>query len=270
MKVDRIILSSNNNKLYYDFWNPLSKVYLEKFNIKPTLIWVGTEEEKNDCGISDKYGEIIIAEPNYDYHVNSQCTISSYWATQFFPDDICFICGIDEVALSGMFIKDMIKEYGNDDYVMLIANAYAGQHWSRDNSVSPSGYHIAKGSTFSDIYNFKKSFRDTIEMIFSSGILHKYLDIHIGGYPSENPNWGLDETYICHKLRNYNGGNKIISLDNFNLMWETRIECYRVLEPEYDMNKLINGGYSHSHLCRPFSEHSEYILNMFNNIPVSN
>jgi len=35
------------------------------------------------------------------------------------------------------------------------------------------------------------------------------------------------------------------------------------------MNKLKNGWYSHSHLCRPFSEHSEYILNMFNNIPKS-
>ena len=43
MKIDRVLLASNNNKLYYEFWNHASKVYHEKFGLKPTLIWVGTE-----------------------------------------------------------------------------------------------------------------------------------------------------------------------------------------------------------------------------------
>ena len=112
MKVDRVILSSNNSKVYYDFWNPLSKVYKEKFGIIPTLIWVGTEEEKNNAGISSEYGEVIVVDPNPNYTIPSQCPWALFWATQFFQEEVCFICGIDEVPLSGMFFKDIIKEYG--------------------------------------------------------------------------------------------------------------------------------------------------------------
>ena len=269
MKIDRVLLASNNNKLYYEFWNHASKVYHEKFGLKPTLIWVGTEEEKKECNISEEFGEVLITQPNYNYPINSQCTLATYWATQFFPDDVCIISGIDEIALSGYFIKEMVKEYSDDDYLMLIADAYGNQHWSIPNSVSPRGYHVGKGKIFSDIYQFKKEFDETIEIVMSSKILEKYLDANKGGYASENLNWGMDETYISHKLREYNGNYKLISLNNFTIMQNTRIECFRNIETPYDMDKLKNGWYSHSHLCRPFSEHSEYILKMFNNIPKS-
>jgi hypothetical protein len=52
-------------------------------------------------------------------------------------------------------------------------------------------------------------------------------------------------------------------------MEDTRIECFRDKETPYNMDKLRNGEYSHAHLCRPFSDHENYILNMFNNIPKS-
>jgi hypothetical protein len=270
MKVDRVLLSSNNNKLYYEFWNHVSKVYREKFDIIPTLIWVGTEEEKQNCNISDDYGDIIVTEPNYNFPINTQCTLATYWATQFFEEDVCFICGIDEMVLSGLFIRDTIQDYKDDDYVMLISDGYQNQHWSIKDSVSPSGYHFGKGKVFKDIYKFPQKFEDTIDIVMSSGILKNYMDIHRNGYPSENWGWGLDETYISHQLRQYDGNYKIISLNNFQKMWDTRIECYRNSEPEYDLEKLRMGGYSHSHLCRPFSDHTSYILNMFNNIPKFN
>ena len=67
-----------------------------------------TEEEKKECNISEEFGEVIITQPNDNYPINSQCTLASYWATQFFPEDVCFICGIDEIALSSCFIKEMV------------------------------------------------------------------------------------------------------------------------------------------------------------------
>jgi hypothetical protein len=41
MKIDRVILVSDNNPLYYEFWTDLSFTYKEKFGIKPTLIFFG-------------------------------------------------------------------------------------------------------------------------------------------------------------------------------------------------------------------------------------
>jgi hypothetical protein len=265
MKIDRVLLSSNNNKTYCEFWNPLSKVYKEKFNIKPTLIWVGTEEEKNDQGISSEYGDIIIVEPNTKYPIGAQCTWATYWATQLFKDEVCFICGIDEVPLSGMFIKDIIKPYSDDVYLMLISDAYHPEHWTNSAGVSPSGHHVAKGSTFKKIYNLNEVFKDEIEKVFSSDALKLYKDKNPSGYGSEHKDWGIDEAYFSKVLREYNNDD-IISLNNFGLMRDRRIDCVRNIEIPYDINKLKDGWYSQAHLCRPLSNHRNYILDLFNNI----
>ena len=270
MKIDRVLLASNNNKVYYEFWNPLSKIYREKFGIIPTLVWVGTEEEANSVGISDEYGEIMIVTPNLKHSIPSQCAWGLFWATQFFKDEVCFICGIDEVPLSGMFLKDLIHKYDDDSYIMMIADAYLPDHWSIECSTSPSGQHIAKGSTFVDIYKFEEKFEDEIEKIFNSGTHEAYLSTHPNGYWPvilDHPKWGIDETYFSHILRNYKGEKKIQSLNNFNMMKDRRIDCMRDYEIPYDLNKLRSGWYSQAHLCRPFDAHREYILNMVNEIP---
>ena len=270
MKIDRVILVSNNDKTYYDFWNPLSEVYSKKFNIKPTLVWLGSEEDKKSCNLSEEYGNIMVVEPNGDYPLPSQCPWALFWATQFYPDDTIFLCGIDEVPLSGLFISDLIKEYDEDDYLMLISDAYLPEHWSIDGSTSPSGQHISKGFNFLDIYNFEKSFKDEVDKVFKSGAHEKHIKRKPDGYwPTilDTPYWGVDECYFSDVLRNYNGNVKIKGLSHFDFMKERRIDCFRTQEPGYDYEKLQNGWYSQSHLCRPFDDHKNYILKLLNEIP---
>lgn len=271
MKINRVLLVSNNNKTYYDFWNPLSKVYKEKFKIQPTLIWLGTEEDKIKCGISEEFGDVIVVEPNDKYPIPSQCPWALFWATQLFKDDVCFICGIDEVPLSDMFIKDMIEQYTDDEYVMLISDAYLPDHWSIDASSSPSGQHVSKGSSFMKIYNFEENFKDEIEKVFKSGAHEAYIRRNPNGYWPviiEHPYWGVDECYYSQVLRSYKGDVKIQSLNNFKLMRDRRIDCMRNLEVPYDYQRLQDGWYSQAHLCRPFEEHKNYILSLLENIPV--
>lgn len=271
MKIDRVILASNNNKTYYDFWNPLSKVYKEKFGIQPTLIWIGTEQEKLDCGISDEYGDVIVVDANSKYSTASQCPWGLFWVTQFYQDEVCMICGIDEVPLSEMFTKDLVEQYTDDDYLMLIADAYLPDHWTVEGSSSPSGYHISKGSNFMKIYNFESSFQDEIEKVFNSGAHEAYIKRNPNGYWPvilEHPFWGTDECYFSQVLINYQGDVKIHSLNHFGLMRERRIDCMRNYEVPYDLQKLNEGWYSEAHLCRPFENHKDYILRLFKDIPV--
>ena len=60
MKVDRVILASNNNPLYYEFWNNISKTYKEKFGIHPTLIFFGGESDLKNANLSEEFGNIIL------------------------------------------------------------------------------------------------------------------------------------------------------------------------------------------------------------------
>lgn len=265
MKINRVILACNNNSLYYDFWNPLSKVYKEKFGIIPTLIFLGTVDELKKCNISDEYGEVVLLAPNPKYPTASQCTLALFWYTQFYEDEVCFINGIDQVPLSGLFIKDLIKDISEEAYVMMIADA-CNPDWTDEKGVSPSSYHIAKGKKFKEIFSFQDNFINDVDKIYNSGILEEYLNHNPSGYQSEFYKWGIDETYFSYKLRNYKGDIKIESLQKFKLLSERRIECYRSFETPYDFLKLKNGWYSEAHLCRPFANHTNYILTMFNNI----
>ena len=254
MKPTRVILTSNLNPIYYHFWNPISKVYKEKFGIIPTLIWLGTKKEAKEAGISSEYGEIKYVKPHPDYHLPWQTTWVSFWSTQFYPNDVCIMMGIDQVPLSRMFF-DMAKDVSDEDYAMLIADAYKPNYWTT--TASPSAYHIAKGSTFMKVFNFEKNFKKEAEKVYNSGIM--------GFHETTEGRWGIDENYSCAKLRE--GKVNVVAFDNFSKLVQHRIECERHKEPPYDLNRLNEGLYSEGHLCRPFTNHTEYLTKLFNDIP---
>ena len=41
MKLDKVIMSCNDNPYYSDFWPLVSKVWKEKIGIDPVLVYVG-------------------------------------------------------------------------------------------------------------------------------------------------------------------------------------------------------------------------------------
>ena len=258
MKIDRVILASNNNPMYYEFWEPLSKVYREKLGIKPTLVWIGTEDEVSKLGLK---GEIIVIEPHPSYHIPWQTTWALFYCAARYFNDTSLIIGIDQIPLSGMFIRDMLEYVNPDAYVQMIDDAYLPNHWSLPNGSSPSSYHIAKGYVFNKVYGFEDKFQKEIEKVANSGIQALW--------ENTEGRWGIDESYSCHKIREYwSNGGAVHTFGAFRKLEQNRIECCRNQEPPYDMNRLRTGGYSESHLCRPYSNHKAYIDGILANIPV--
>lgn len=255
MRVNRVIMSSDPNPLYCDFWNPLSKVYAEKFGITPTLAWLGTKEQAEVCGISDKYGEIVYVETHAGYLIPWQATWVTFWLTQFYQNDTILTMGIDQVPLSRLFL-DMVENLDENDYAMLISDAYMPNYWTE--TASPTSYHIAKGSTYENAHQFDANFHREIEKVRNSGIK--------AFWETGDGMWGIDESYSCHNLRQ--GRVNVVAMDNFSLLVQRRIECERWKEPDYNINLLQQGWYSESHLCRPYSAHKEWIDKLFNDIPV--
>ena len=119
MKVNRVILVSNNNRLYSDFWNKLSFTYKEKFGVNPTLVFFGSKEEIKLLNLSEKYGNIIL-EKKVDGVADWQYTWALFYYTKFYPDDTCIVMGIDQIPLGTYFLKDCIQDISDEKYVMLI------------------------------------------------------------------------------------------------------------------------------------------------------
>jgi hypothetical protein len=151
----------------------------------------------------------------------------------------------------------MLNPLPEQSYAMLIDDAYLPHYWNKDKSASPSSYHVAKGETFNKIYQFEHSFKQEANKVYNSGIK--------AFWEEGEGMWGIDETYSSQKLREYTG--RIDCFSKFSLLQERRIECERHKETPYDINLLKQGWYSESHLCRPYSNHINYINNLFDQIP---
>jgi hypothetical protein len=180
------------------FWNNLSKTYKEKFNISPTLIFFGSEDDLKSANLSEDFGNIILEK-----EVNGispwQYTWSLFYFTKFYKDEVCAIMGIDQIPLGTFFLKDSIENIPDENYVMLIDDQYTVEKkypkkWD-EGGFSPSAYHIAKGQTFCDIFNFEESFEKEIIKLNSLNIKTMWGD-----------KWGLDEAYSSSKLNEFKYG----------------------------------------------------------------
>ncbi len=99
MKINRVILSSNESKEYLDFW-PIVSLAWKKIGIEPTLIYTGVEP------ITSK-NFININVSNIDTAFLSQNV--RLLAPSLFPKDVCIISDIDDMPLSQDYFQDNIK-----------------------------------------------------------------------------------------------------------------------------------------------------------------
>jgi hypothetical protein len=270
VKINKVILATDSNPSYIQFWNPISKVWKTKFNIDPILIFIGTEAQFKTADLSEEYGKIIRQEPIANIPTAWSSTWSLYYYTQFFLDDTIIIMGIDQLPLSKDFLVNKIKDIDDNAYVMLIADAYDGADvWQKtppNKTIGrfPTAYHIAKGERFKEIYQFESTFEKEILKIDTHPNLHY---IQHGNLSK----WGIDESYASHKLRDYfqnNQNNNIVSLNLIKELAARRIDrsdLSNVFNAE--ITKKINEGYFiESHLPRPLNENLDLFNYLLDNI----
>jgi hypothetical protein len=168
--------------------------------------------------------------------------------------------GIDQIPLGTFFLRDVIEDVDENNYVMLIDDQYKYESKARfkwdEGGYSPSAYHMAKGKTFNEIYNFEETFENEIIKIHNLNIKTMWGD-----------KWGTDEAYSCNKLYTFTDRSRITDLSKTKDFLKRRIDCYRNFEAPYDLDLLKNNYYIECHSCRPYSSHKNYIDNLFNKIP---
>lgn len=259
MNINRVILVTDNNPLYYDFWENLSFTYKEKFGIEPTLVFFGSKDELSYLNLSTKYGEILL-ENKIPHLPVWQYTWALFYFTKFFLEETCAIMGIDQIPLGTFFLRDVIQNVPEENYVMLIDDQYKLESKTRfkwdEGGFSPSAYHIAKGKTFQEIYKFENSFEDEINKINNLNIKTMW-----------DNKWGTDEAYSCYKLLNFENRNRISDLSKSSDFLKRRIDCHRNFEIQYDISLLNKNFYIECHSCRPYSNHKNYLDTLFKNIP---
>ena len=183
MKVDYVIVSSNNNPYYLDFWPIISKVWKEKFKITPVLGLISDEDselENSEFGLIKKYKSV----EGIDEGLQSQI-VRLYLPKEL--DGYCLISDIDMIPLSPQYFDDCATHLTKDNIVI----------YSSDNPecLKNNEYPMCYVSSHSE--SFKKIFELDLDWVSFVNLLKK-----------RNQGWSTDQKYLYEKVNEYKNKTK--------------------------------------------------------------
>lgn len=236
MKIDRVVLSSNESKEYLDFW-PLVSSAWKKIGIEPTLIYTGKIPLKLENVIN-------INLPDVDTAFLAQNV--RLLAPSLFPEEVIIISDIDDMPLSKNYFQKNISVYENDQFIIYRPDAVP------ENMISIM-WNVAIGSTWSEIFN--------IETI--SDIKKTLIDWYPANYKIRGDNWYFDQIMLKDKVELFKkkSSNRVVELSD-QLTGFNRLNRSK-LKRRFNQFYIDGNDYSDFHMPRPYSKYKKLINKVF-------
>lgn len=155
MHISKIILSSDENELYLQFWPIACAMWTRAFRIQPVLAFL-TDRQDDDPLLNElrQHGVVIPIRP-LDFHdsgipVSIQAkVIRMFMATQFVEDTV-LLGDIDILPINVFPFLQNLSKLPDNHIVTFGANAYES---TADHGKFPMNYLVAHGSVFRQVVN---------------------------------------------------------------------------------------------------------------------
>lgn len=240
MKIDKVIVSSDSNEFYLDFWQPVSFLWKEKFKIQPVLYYFYKNEEEREKYISEEFGKVIKIKCVDDIPV----ALQAQWSRYFFPshdlESVWLLSDIDMLPMSQFYFINQLKEVDNDSYVHLNP---CMETYGR----IPACYHVAKGKKYKEYLSLPDTWEESLYKVYNFSI-NNNLDL-----------WSTDENFSTNELKDKkinfirrDGGQNGHRLDRSS--WR------------YDEKLILNQYYYDCHSIRPYKSFKKEIDNIVEKI----
>ncbi len=142
LELDRVILSTNNNPLYIEFWPIVAPIW-QAMGLRPTLALIATE----DCPIDTSIGDVIRFDPIPGVTEALQAQAIRLLLPILYPNEGCLLSDIDMIPISKSYFIDNAKECPDD--AMLIYRDKADEyHFGK----FPMCYVAAKGRVYGEVF----------------------------------------------------------------------------------------------------------------------
>jgi len=235
-KIDRVILTSNNNPTYLQFWPLVARAWRDRIGIKPTLFLVSDESIE----IDETIGDVIRVHTIEGVSTANHAQILRLLAPIYFEEEICLISDIDMLPLNRDYFIKSVEKIPDDRFVVYRDAAYG------DSKRFPMCYNAGKGKLFKSIFNIS-SIDEIPQKI--KGWINWW--ISQGGTA-----WDTDEVVLFTHVRGWEQfAHQCIFLHHTSMV-EQRIDR---ADWRYDKEKLKNNYYIDAHMVRPLDTYRKEI-----------
>lgn len=230
-EIKRVILATDNNPMYLEFWHIVAPVWKQLVGVTPTLAFIAPKGTPIDTSI----GDVIYFEPIKGVPTSFTAQTIRLLLPALFGNDGCIIADIDLIPLQRDYFVDSVKKIKDDSFVVFRNREYSGSSY-------PMCYNAACGKVFADIFHVS-----TLEDVRTKII--EWYKLGLG--------WNTDENVLYKYLHAWNYfGEKCVLLGH---KVEKRVDRENWKYSEKLVKKKF---YIDSHLLRPYSQHKEKILRL--------
>jgi hypothetical protein len=244
VKIDRVILSTNNNPCYLDFWPMIAKAW-NQMGVKPTLALIGDQDLK----IDESLGDIVRFEPINNISTAYHAQVIRLLLPCYFEDDVCLISDIDMLPLNKDYLLGTVDEFSDDKFV--VYSTYMDK-FRTSHGIIPLCYTAAKGKIYKEIFQISElsDIKKTIQYWYKlSATLKAPEEIDDKAKWTRKMIWSTDERMLTAYLKIWKKKDGcLIKLGN---TFERTIDRNNW---KYDIELLKNGYYRDAHLPKPISD----------------
>lgn len=226
MHLDRVILSTDNNSTYIDFWPLAAKAWKEVVGVKPTLALIADDSVE----IDESLGDVIRFKPIAGVSNALYAQVIRLLLPAYFPNEVCIVSDIDLIPLQKEYFFNYMKDCLDSSFVVFRDKAYQGTSLKQ----YPMCYLAGRGSTFQKIFELEST--DKIE--------EKVKEWHNLSF-----GWNTDEKVV------------FLSTEKHKLTTPIRFLGHTVtkridrLDWQYKNDLVTSLSYIDAHLPRPYSNH---------------
>lgn len=224
IKIDRVILATDSNPMYIEFWPLVAKAWQDLIGVKPTLALIAD----NTITVDESLGDVIRFEPIPGIPTAQQAQVIRLLLPAYFEDQVCIISDIDMLPISKSYFVDSIAHFPEDNFIIYRDSAY-GAH----SKLFSMCYNVAKGKVFKEIFNINST-KDIPKIIKQWNKL--------------NYGWKTDEIILYQAVTKWQGyRTRCAKLGHIPIRRIDRSSW------NYTYTDLKKGYYTDSHMLRPYS-----------------
>lgn len=239
MKLQKIVISTNNDENYLPYWKYIAYAWKVIFNVEPVLAYlVSKQSDRALIGELEKSGKVYVYEAVPDLPYHNQAKMIRHHLAGCFGAEVCSLNDVDLLPLQSEYFLELLEQHQPGQIFCM--NPYFRNH--------QIGYLTAESYVLSEVFKWKSDpheFLNQFRSYSGKSCIEKNL-------PNGDPDGFCDETLLMELLQEWDpSGRKIKVVDRGYNPHTERTICRSALHL-YDNSKLLDNTYVEYHLPHPF------------------